>query len=152
MELGEFQIERIDYKDPAGINKCVLVAARGSGGLAFCGHMDTVPHTGWTTDPWSGHIDGDVLHGLGSTDMKGPLASLVGAATTLPASIPIALFITTDEETTKQGAQPDRPHQRTRPHVQAPWHPDRRADQHGPGPRPSQPHRVHRGRDRSSGA
>ena len=104
MELGEFQIERIDYKDPAGINKCVLVAARGSGGLAFCGHMDTVPHTGWTTDPWSGHIDGDVLHGLGSTDMKGPLASLVAAATTLPASIPIALFITTDEETTKQGA------------------------------------------------
>ena len=103
-ELSEFQIERIDYKDPAGVNKCVLVAARGSGGLAFCGHMDTVPNTGWTTDPWSGQIDGDILHGLGSTDMKGPLASLVAAATTLPANIPIALFITTDEETTKQGA------------------------------------------------
>ena len=103
-ELDEFQIERIDYKDANGINKCVLVAARGSGGLAFCGHMDTVPHTGWTTDPWSGLIEGDTLHGLGSTDMKGPLASLVAAAIALPANVPVALFITTDEETTKQGA------------------------------------------------
>ena len=104
-ELGEFQLERLDYKDASGINKCVLVAARGSGGLAFCGHMDTVPNTGWTTDPWSGLIDDGYLHGLGSTDMKGPLASLIAAATGLPSSIPVALFITTDEETTKQGAR-----------------------------------------------
>ncbi len=103
-ELGEFQLERLDYKDANGVNKSVLVAARGTGGLAFCGHMDTVPNTGWTTDPWSGQIDGDTLHGLGSTDMKGPLASLVAAAVTLPAHVPVALFITTDEETTKQGA------------------------------------------------
>jgi acetylornithine deacetylase len=104
-ELGEFQLERLDYKDANGINKCVLVAARGSGGLAFCGHMDTVPNTGWTNDPWSGQVDDDILHGLGSTDMKGPLASLIAAATALPPSVPIALFITTDEETTKQGAR-----------------------------------------------
>lgn len=104
-ELGEFQLERIDYKDAHGVNKCVLVAARGSGGLAFCGHMDTVPNTGWTTDPWSGQVDGDTLIGLGSTDMKGPIASLVAAATALPPSIPVALFITADEETTKQGAR-----------------------------------------------
>ncbi|MDT7953661.1 MAG: M20/M25/M40 family metallo-hydrolase [Acetobacteraceae bacterium] len=104
-ELGEFQLERSDYKDANGVNKCVLVAARGSNGLAFCGHMDTVPNTGWTSDPWSGHIDGDLLHGLGSTDMKGPLASLVAAAISLPPSVPVALFITTDEETTKQGAR-----------------------------------------------
>ena len=104
-ELSEFQLERLDYKDASGINKCVLVAARGSGGLAFCGHMDTVPNTGWTTDPWSGQVEDDILHGLGSTDMKGPLASLIAAATALPPTIPVALFITTDEETTKQGAR-----------------------------------------------
>lgn len=104
-ELGEFQLERIDYKDANGVNKCVLVAARGSGGLAFCGHMDTVPNIGWTADPWSGQVDGDILVGLGSTDMKGPVASLIAAATALPPSVPIALFITTDEETTKQGAR-----------------------------------------------
>lgn len=104
-ELGEFQLERIDYKDANGVNKCVLVAARGSGGLAFCGHMDTVPDTGWTDDPWSGQTDGDTLAGLGSTDMKGPIASFIAAAIALPPSVPIALFITTDEETTKQGAR-----------------------------------------------
>ena len=104
LDLAEFEIERLDYKDPAGVNKCALVAARGRNGLAFSGHMDTVPDTGWTTDPWSGDIDGDTLHGLGSTDMKGPIASLIAAATLLPPSVPVALFITTDEETTKQGA------------------------------------------------
>jgi acetylornithine deacetylase len=103
-ELSDFEIERLDYKDPGGVNKCVLVAARGRNGLALSGHMDTVPHTGWTTDPWSGEIDGDTLRGLGSTDMKGPLASLVAAAKSLPPSIPVALLITADEETTKQGA------------------------------------------------
>ncbi|GAC1340837.1 MAG: acetylornithine deacetylase [Acetobacteraceae bacterium] len=103
--LHAFEIERLEYKDANGVNKSVLVAARGTGGLAFSGHMDTVPETGWTTDPWSGAIEGDVLHGLGSTDMKGPLASLVAAAVALPTSVPVALLITTDEETTKQGAR-----------------------------------------------
>ena len=104
-ELSDFEIERLDYKDSAGVNKCALVATRGRGGLAFSGHMDTVPDTGWTTDPWSGQIDGDTLHGLGSTDMKGPLASLIIAATLLPPEIPLAFLISTDEETTKRGAQ-----------------------------------------------
>ena len=104
-ELSEFEIERIDYRDANGVNKCVLVAARGAGGLALSGHMDTVPETGWESDPWSGQVEGDTLHGLGSTDMKGPLASLVAAAASLPASVPVALLITADEETTKQGAR-----------------------------------------------
>ncbi len=105
LELDEFEIERLDYKDADGVNKCVLVAARGHGGLAFSGHMDTVPETGWTDNPWSGAIDGDTLRGLGSTDMKGPLASLIAAAASLPVSVPVALLITADEETTKQGAR-----------------------------------------------
>ena len=103
-DLAEFEIERLDYKDAAGVNKCAIVAARGRNGLALSGHMDTVPDIGWTTDPWSGEIDGDTMHGLGATDMKGPLASLIAAATLLPPSIPVALLITADEETTKQGA------------------------------------------------
>ena len=104
-ELSAFEVERLEYRDGAGVNKCVLVAARGSGGLAMSGHMDTVPATGWQTDAWSGAIEGDILHGLGSTDMKGPVAAIVAAAGALPASVPVALFLTTDEETTKQGAR-----------------------------------------------
>jgi acetylornithine deacetylase len=106
-ELAGFEIERIDYKDAAGVPKCVLVAHRGGpGGIAFSGHMDTVPDTGWQDDPWSGRVDPDgVLHGLGSTDMKGPVAAAIIAARGLPETVPVTLLITTDEETTKQGAR-----------------------------------------------
>ena len=104
-ELHDFQVERLEYTDPAGVAKCVLVAARGTGGLAFSGHMDTVPDTGWQDDPWSGRIDDGILHGLGSTDMKGPVAAMLVAAQAVPPSVPLALLITTDEETTKQGAR-----------------------------------------------
>jgi acetylornithine deacetylase/succinyl-diaminopimelate desuccinylase-like protein len=106
-ELAGFQIERLDYQDTAGVPKCVLIAHRGGpGGLAFSGHMDTVPDTGWQDDPWSGRIDGNgLLHGLGSTDMKGPVATAIISACGLPDTVPVTLLITTDEETTKLGAR-----------------------------------------------
>jgi acetylornithine deacetylase len=105
-ELAGFEVERVDYRDPNGVQKRALVAHRGPpGGLALSGHMDTVPDTGWKDDPWSGRIDGGLLHGLGSADMKGPLASAIVAARTLPDGVPITLLITTDEETTKAGAR-----------------------------------------------
>jgi acetylornithine deacetylase/succinyl-diaminopimelate desuccinylase-like protein len=114
--LPGFDIERLDYTDPAGVAKRALVAYRGPsggpsggiipGGLALSGHMDTVPDTGWQEDPWSARIDADgTLHGLGSTDMKGPVAAAIVAARSLPSNIPITLLITTDEETSKQGAR-----------------------------------------------
>jgi acetylornithine deacetylase/succinyl-diaminopimelate desuccinylase-like protein len=104
--LAGFDIERLDYTDPAGTPKRALVAHRGpKGGLALSGHMDTVPDTGWQDDPWSARIEGDVMHGLGTTDMKGPVAAAVLAAVGLPKSVPVTLLITTDEETTKQGAR-----------------------------------------------
>jgi acetylornithine deacetylase len=110
--LAGFDIERLDYTDPAGVAKRVLVAHRGpaggiaQGGVALSGHMDTVPDTGWQEDPWSARIDSiGTLHGLGSTDMKGPVAAAIVAARSLPASVPVTLLITTDEETTKQGSR-----------------------------------------------
>lgn len=105
--LAGFDLERLDYKDAAGVAKRVLVAHRGgAGGIALSGHMDTVPDTGWQEDPWSARVDGGrTLHGLGSTDMKGPVAAAIVAAQALPASVPVTLLITTDEETTKQGAR-----------------------------------------------
>jgi acetylornithine deacetylase len=105
--LSGFDIEHLDYTDDAGVAKRALVAHRGpAGGIALSGHMDTVPDTGWQDDPWSARIDADgVLHGLGSTDMKGPVAAAIVAARALPETVPITLLITTDEETTKQGAR-----------------------------------------------
>jgi acetylornithine deacetylase len=105
--LGDFEVERLDFTDPAGVPKRALVAHRGgAGGVAFSGHMDTVPDTGWQDDPWAARIDHDgVLHGLGSSDMKGPVAAAVAAAHGLTGSVPVTLLLTTDEETTKQGAR-----------------------------------------------
>ena len=104
-ELTGFEVERLPFIDDDGVDKVALVATRGRGGLAFSGHMDTVPDTGWLTDPWSGRIEDDTLYGLGAADMKGPVAALVVAAQTLPGRIPIALLLTTDEETNKAGAR-----------------------------------------------
>ncbi len=104
--LDGFEIERLDYLDANLVPKRALVAHRGgTGGLAFSGHMDTVPDTGWSEDPWSGRIADGFLHGLGSTDMKGPLAACIVAARSLPAGVPVTLLVTTDEETTKAGAR-----------------------------------------------
>lgn len=105
--LAGFDIERLDYIDDAGVMKRAIVAHRGNGsGLALSGHMDTVPDTGWQDDPWSARLTDDgVLHGLGGTDMKGPVSAAIMAARSLPSNLPVTLLITTDEETTKQGAR-----------------------------------------------
>lgn len=110
-ELAGFELERLDYADESGVEKRVLVAHRdpvGSGprtGLALSGHTDTVPDTGWTSDPFDPRVEGGVLHGLGSCDMKGPVAAAVSAAVAVPADQPVTLLITADEETTKAGAR-----------------------------------------------
>ena len=95
-ELKGFDIARVDYADANGVAKRALVAHRGpKGGLALPGHMDTVPDTGWT-DPWTPRVADGVLHGLGSVDMKGPVAACIIAARGLPDSVPATLLITTD--------------------------------------------------------
>jgi len=106
-ELGGFEIERLDFTDPAGVAKRALVAHRGPmrPGVAFSAHMDTVPATGWTTDPWSPSIRDGRLEGLGACDMKGPLAASIAAAKAAPEGLPVTLLFTFDEETTKAGAR-----------------------------------------------
>lgn len=104
--LPGFDIERLDYADANGVAKRALVAHRGpKGGYALSGHMDTVPETGWTDPPWTPRVADGVLHGLGSADMKGPVAACVTAARGMPADVPVTLLLTTDEETSKQGAR-----------------------------------------------
>ncbi|NMJ42985.1 M20 family metallopeptidase [Roseomonas sp. JC162] len=104
--LPGFDIERLDYLDANGVAKRVLVAHRGpKGGYALSGHMDTVPETSWTDPPWTPRVIDGVLHGLGSVDMKGPVASCVVAARGMPSDVPVTLLLTTDEETSKQGAR-----------------------------------------------
>ncbi len=105
--LAGFEVERLDYLDANGVAKRCLVAHRGPlGGYALSGHMDTVPDTGWTDNPWDPRVDSaGVMHGLGSVDMKGPVAACILAAQAVGPHVPATLLITTDEETTKQGAR-----------------------------------------------
>lgn len=105
-----FEVERLEYDDPAGVRKVNLVARKGqgTGGVAFLSHIDTVPGTGWDRDPWSPTVEGDRLIGLGACDMKGPLAATLVAADAIDAGrlkAPILVVAAADEEVTMQGAR-----------------------------------------------
>jgi acetylornithine deacetylase len=61
---------------------------RGSGGgksLLLSGHIDTVPRGSepWARDPFGAEIEGNLLYGLGSNDMKGGIAAMLVAAESL---------------------------------------------------------------------
>ena len=60
-------------------NKANLFATTGKKPiLTFLGHMDTVSAgKNWVNDPFVMKIDGDKIYGLGSSDMKGGIASLL---------------------------------------------------------------------------
>ena len=66
----------------------VVARWRGSGGapaLLFNGHLDTVPveREQWRHDPHAAVVEGDVLHGRGTVDMKGGVAALAMACAAL---------------------------------------------------------------------
>ena len=78
--------------------------------LVFAGHTDVVP-TGplekWTHPPFAGVVEGGMLHGRGTADMKGSIACFVIACERFIRKHPdyagsIALLITSDEEGTAQ--------------------------------------------------
>lgn len=81
-----------------------LIAWRTTGAgphFAFAGHLDVVPPgNGWTSDPFTPDIRGDLLHGRGAVDMKGAIAAFVAALADIPGDLPgtISLIITGDEE------------------------------------------------------
>lgn len=69
--------------------------------FAFAGHLDVVPPgNGWTSDPFTPEVRGELLYGRGAVDMKGAIAAYVAALHDLPDDLPgtISLIITGDEE------------------------------------------------------
>ena len=110
LERGGFEIERIEYRDTAGERKVNLVGQRGSGlgGVAFCSHLDTVPGVNWGRDPWTPTVEDDRLIGLGSCDMKGPLAATVVSAAAVDVDRlqrAVLVVATADEEVNLRGAR-----------------------------------------------
>jgi succinyl-diaminopimelate desuccinylase len=78
--------------------------------LCLTGHLDTVPlgRREWARDPFGGEIDGDRLHGRGSSDMKGGVAAIVVAAERVAAlgrgRAGLELVLCAGEETGCEGA------------------------------------------------
>ena len=102
--LAGHRVEMRESRDPTGAkgNIHAVIGPQRPGGVAFSGHVDTVPVDGqsWRTDPFR-------LHARGATDMKGFVASMLAAVPDLLASgsdVPVHLFITFDEETDCAGA------------------------------------------------
>lgn len=85
-----------------------LWARRGTEGPLFCflGHTDVVPpgpESAWTHPPFQPTVDGGVLYGRGSADMKGSVAAFVTAAERIAARDAghpgsMAVLLTSDEE------------------------------------------------------
>lgn len=110
LRAAGFTVERIAYTDADGVEKVNLVGVKGNGtdGLGFFSHVDTVPGAEWDRDPWSPVVENERLIGLGSCDMKGPLAATVVAAAQVDASRlkrPILIAATADEEIGYGGAK-----------------------------------------------
>jgi succinyl-diaminopimelate desuccinylase len=79
-----------------------LIAIRGTGAphFAFAGHTDVVPAGGgWSADPFSPEIRGDLLYGRGAVDMKGAIAAFAAATSRVQGHKgTLSLLITGDEE------------------------------------------------------
>ena len=98
-----FNCERINY-----LNVENLYATYGEKGKIFCflGHTDVVP-TGpkekWSHPPFSGHIEGDLLYGRGTADMKASIAAFLDSldqffSTNPELNFRIAVLLTSNEE------------------------------------------------------
>jgi len=63
-------------------------------------HVDTVPaNAGWSRDPWSPHISGGKLYGLGSADTKGAIAATLVAIDALGTKpVDVGVLFSGDEE------------------------------------------------------
>ena len=108
IELG-FNCERINY-----LNVENLYATTGNSGKLFCflGHTDVVPtgpEENWKYPPFSATIDGDILYGRGTADMKASVAAFIESAkefinSSEKLNFNLGILITSNEEgTSKDG-------------------------------------------------
>jgi len=74
-----FKIQYVKDKKTNKINLLAKFNQRRKTVLSFSGHTDTVPATkNWNYEPFKLTCKGDKLYGLGTCDMKGPIAVILG--------------------------------------------------------------------------
>ncbi len=84
---------RLDGLPQRKVQSSLVVGEPGRGTVLLVGHIDTVPLQGHV----GAHIDGDRLHGLGATDMKGGLAVMIHVLETLDPGRVVAIFYAGEE-------------------------------------------------------
>lgn len=72
-EIRDFLAHRLEGLGVREVHRSVVVGEPAPGKIVLAGHIDTVPLQG---EPGA-RVDGDRLHGLGATDMKGGVAVMV---------------------------------------------------------------------------
>ena len=113
LEKLNFNCERINYQNVEN-----LYATFGTSGKLFCflGHTDVVP-TGpeekWKYPPFSATIDGDLLYGRGTADMKAPVSAFIESAKEFlnlkeELNFRLAILLTSNEEGTSKDGFIDR--------------------------------------------
>jgi acetylornithine deacetylase len=110
LESHDFVVERLVYRHPGDTLKVNLVAKRGkgSGGIGFFSHSDTVPGDTRLWNPFDPVVREGRLFGRGSCDMKGPLAATLIAAADADfgrLQKPVYIGVTSDEEQGHRGAR-----------------------------------------------
>lgn len=98
----------VELQDVDGERRNVVARLRGGDApsVLFAGHMDVVAGgEGWVTDPFRSHVDGDLLYGRGSCDMKGGLAGVIAAlrevrrhGATPPGDVLVACLVGEEED------------------------------------------------------
>jgi putative selenium metabolism hydrolase len=86
--MSNLGYDNIQVDQCGNVIGCIKGQKSGPGyNILLDGHLDTVPPVEpdrWKVDPLSGEIIGDRLYGIGSVDMKGPLAAMIVAAAAVP--------------------------------------------------------------------
>jgi len=108
----ESEIMDLDFEEP---NRANLLAKMGNSSqgptLVYSGHFDVVPPgEGWTHDPLGAEIEGNIMFGRGTSDMKaGDVAMIMAMCILKKADVPLkgtlAFLGTSGEETNLQGAR-----------------------------------------------
>jgi acetylornithine deacetylase/succinyl-diaminopimelate desuccinylase-like protein len=101
-----FEVELLGADDERPNLVATLRSGSDGPALTYLGHVDTVlaDASDWSVDPWSGELRDDFVWGRGAFDMKGQVASEIGAVLALteegwrPEAGELKVVITCDEE------------------------------------------------------
>ena len=99
--LSQFPYLHVERQKVSGRRFNIIAQTKKNTGkkILFAGHLDTVqPKVGWQADQFSLMKKGDFLYGLGSLDMKGSIAAMLGALASLKDPKNLAFLFYCDEE------------------------------------------------------